>query len=496
MGHEQVTLSDDLMSIEELIKVARGAELRLSPQARSRISASRDVVDAALDRGKPVYGLNTGLGHNRDVALPRAELQRIQEMLVSNHAGGVAGRPLATEIIRAAMAVRVNGIVRGGSGASIEVVETLVAMLNRRVHPVASAVGSVGAADLPQMASIAAVAIGRGQAEHNGDLVDGASALSRAGIAPLALQPKDGLTLMSANGVSIGHGALVVARAAHVIAVADVVVASSLEAVGGNPSIIHPSVAKAKPFPGQVAACRRIESLLQGSDLFDPSVPSSIQDPLSFRVAPQVHGAGREFAQGARNAVEIELNSMSDNPLVDPDGAGMIHNGNFHPMVMALSFDALRVALAHVGQISERRMSHLWDATFKSLDFSSSPAPHETFGISVRYPAAAVFAELKQLAAPATLDVPSLDIGVEDHATAAPLTVEKTDNALDLLEHLLAAELMMARDLWNAAGARRKLGTGAAAAFGAIDDAYRVVPPASASDAHGMVVDALKRLQL
>jgi histidine ammonia-lyase len=494
---ESVTVSHAPMSVDELINVAGGAGLKLSPEARARISGSRAVVDAALDAGKPVYGLNTGLGHMKDVALPREELQRIQEALVSGHAGGVGPR-LPAEIVRAAMTARVNGMARGGSGASLDAAETLVAMLNRGVHPIATAMGSVGAGDLPQMAAIASVAIGRGKAEYKGEVLDGRTALAHAGIAPLVLQPKDGLTLMSANGVSIGHGALVVARAARIADAADVAIATSLEAVGGNPSIVHPAVGAAKPFAGQVEACRHIRSLLEGSYLMEPDAPTSIQDPLSFRVAPQVHGAAREFITLVRSAVETELNSMSDNPLVEADQRQMIHNGNFHPMIMALAFDALRTALAHVAQVSERRMSHLWDATFQSLDFESSPlSPQDLRGVPVRYPAAAVFAEVKQLAAPATLDVPPLDIGVEDHATGAPLTVQKTDRSLDLLEFIVAAELMMARDLLRGARAGRRIGMGAEGALNAIEDAYGELPPSSsAADAHRAVVAALKRGQL
>jgi histidine ammonia-lyase len=493
MRNSPVELTGAPMSVDELNDVAAGAELLLSAEARSRIARSRAVVDAALEAGKPVYGLNTGLGHSKDIALPRAELQRIQEALVANHAGGV-GPPLPTEIVRAAMAARLNGMARGGSGASLDAVDTLMAMLNRGVHPIATATGSVGAADLPQMAAIASVAIGRGRAECNGEVLDGATALNRAGIPPLVLQPKDGLALMSANGVSIGHAALVVGRALHIVDAADVAVAMSLEAVDGNPSIVHPAVATAKPFPGQVDACRHIRDLLEGSHLLEPDGPRSIQDPLSFRVAPQVHGAAREFIAFARRAVETELNSMSDNPLVEADEGAMLHNGNFHPMVMALAFDALRPALAHVGQVSERRMSHLWDATFESLDFSSPPSPQDLLGVSVRYPAAAVFAELKQLAAPATLDIPPLDIGVEDHATAAPLTVQKADRSLDLLELILAAELMMARDLLKGLGAADTVGVGAGAALNAIEHAYRELTPASsAADAHDAVVAAFRR---
>jgi histidine ammonia-lyase len=341
-----VTISQAPLSIEELLEVAHGAPVELGPDARALIGASRAVVDAALASGRPVYGLNTGVGHMKDVRLPEEEVRRLQQMLIMTHAGGV-GPPLETELVRAAMAVRLNGIARGGSGASVAAAEVLAAMLNAGVHPVVPAISSVGAGDLGQMACVAVVATGMGWAEHQGELLPGAQALARAGIQPLVLQPKDGLALMSANGVSIGHGAMVLARAAEVARVADVAAALSLEATGGNPSVTLPVVGQAKPFPGQIDACRSIREALAGSHLLlDQDATHSIQDPISFRVAPQVHGALREFMVFARRAVEVELNSRSDNPLVAIDEQAMVHNGNFHPIMLALAFDALRGSLS------------------------------------------------------------------------------------------------------------------------------------------------------
>ena len=175
-----------------------------------------------------------------------------------------------------------------------------------------------------------------------------------------------------------------------------------------------------------------------------------MQDPLSFRVVPQVHGALREFTASARHAVEVELNSRSDNPLVSVADGAMVHNGNFHPIVLAIAFDALRIAVAHVGQLSERRIGHLWDAFFaRSADVGDwqPGGTDEYFGLWLRYSAASQVAELKQLAAPATLDVPPLDMEIEDHATGAPLTVAKTAAALELLENILTIELLIARDV-------------------------------------------------
>jgi histidine ammonia-lyase len=297
-----VTVTEAPLTVEELLEVARGAQVELGADAKALIAASRAIVDTALASGRPVYGLNTGVGHMKDERVPDEELRRMQQTLVVTHSGGV-GPPLEIELVRAAMAVRLNGIARGGSGVSTAAADTLAAMLNAGVHPVVPAVGSVGAGDLSQMACIALVATGMGWAEHRGEFVPGAEALARAGIQPLVLQPKDGLALISANGVSIGHAAVVLTRMAEVARAADVAVALSMEATAGNPSVTLPVVGRAKPFPGQIDACRSIRGALAGSHLLlAEDAAHSIQDALSFRVAPQVHGALREFMAFARRA--------------------------------------------------------------------------------------------------------------------------------------------------------------------------------------------------
>ncbi len=469
-----VTITEGPLGVGELVEVAHGAPVALGAGARARVEASRAVVERALRHGAPVYGLNTGVGHLKDMRLPDEELGRMQEFFVSSHAGGI-GPSLPEEVVRAAMAVRLNGLARGGSGASPAMADVLAAMLNAHVHPIVPETGSVGAGDLGQMACIGLVAIGRGWARVGGEVVDGGEALRRAGIEPIRLGPKDGLAMMSANGISIGQGALVVDRAAAAAHAADVVVSLSLEAIRGNPSFTAPAVARAKPFPGQLTTCENMRAALEGSYLHDPEAPRSIQDPLSFRVAPQVNGALHEHVAWLRRAVDVELNALSDNPLVAVDEDAMISNGNFHPIMLALAGDALRVSIAHVGQLSERRMGQLWDAFFGRIA-NLGPAPEgegapELFGLSLRYPAAALFAELKQLAAPATLDAPPLDIGIEDHGTSAPLSIRKADNALGMLEDVLAVELLLARDVLATVPERPVLGRGTARALQTAEDA-------------------------
>jgi histidine ammonia-lyase len=323
-----------------------------------------------------------------------------------------------------------------------------------------------------------------GRAEYQGQVMAGAAALASAGIEPLELQPKDGLTLASANGISIGRGALVLRRAALVAELADVAAALSLEALRGNPSISLPVVGAAKPYPGQIEACRSMRAALEGSFLLEAGAPRSIQDPLSLRVAPQVHGAYRDLISHARNAVETELNSMSDNPLVSLDEHVMVHNGNFHPIMLALAFDGLRVAIAHVGQLSDRRLAHLWNAFFHSTGQAGPLVVPRVLGLSLRYPAAAIYSELRLLAEPASLDTPVLDIGVEDHATAAPLSVKKTDEALEALESVLTIELLMAHDILLGLPELPVLGARTGTAFAAIEKEAASLTDSSPAEMH------------
>ena len=356
-------------------------------------------------------------------------------------------------------------------------------MLEHGVHPVVPAIGSVGASDLMHMAAIAKVAIGRGTAEVDGKILDGAQALAAAGMEPLTLHPKDGLALISANGVSVGWAALLAARAGLLADVADLVVALSLEATEGNLSIVDPAAAAAKPVPGQLVAAGRIRALLAGSTRC-AGQQRSVQDPLSFRVSPQVHGAYREFVGILRGAVEIELAAMDDNPLVVTAERRMVSNGNFHPIALALAVDALRPAIAHVGQLSDRRMNHLWPALLNRVDITNPAvmlAASEQGGPLLRYAASARAAELREIAGPSTLDIGPLDLGVEDHATNAVGAAHRTHQALNRLLDVLAVEAIMAWQVLRTESGTLATGLGTRPAIDALEAAIPVGPVRGAS---------------
>jgi histidine ammonia-lyase len=478
-----VSLTLQGLTIDELSRVAvDGTPLIVATEVDERLLASRAVVERALAGHHLVYGLTSQVGHGRDQPLDPAMLAQYQELLVRTHAGGI-GDPLPEVQVRAIMVARIAGLARGGSGVHPGAFRMLVDMLNAGVHPVIPIGGSVGASDIPHLAAMALVMIGRGQAHYGGQLLTGSEALARAKLVPYHLQPKDGLALISANGFAIGVGALTVLEAERLASLADQVAALSLEAVGANPSPFEAEVAAAKPFAGQTAVAQQVRELLTGSALYMHERVASVQDPISFRVIPQVHGAVREQVALTRRSVEVELNASDDNPLVSIEHDRLISNGNFHPMVLALAFDALRVGLAHVGMLSERRMNKVfWPHVQRRQSRMGSPgttapggadeastAPGQESVLALpAYAAAAVLAELKHLAAPATLECPPLDLDVEDHSTLAPLAVTLTGHALHLVETILAIEALIAVESLRGQEPFPQLGVGTRTTYEAV----------------------------
>jgi histidine ammonia-lyase len=310
------------------------------------------------------------------------------------------------------------------------------------------------------------------------------------------LEPKDALALISANGVSVGGAALVVEVADRIARAADAVLAISLEAVRGNPSIVDAAALAAKPVPGQAASGAFIRALLDGSDRWTVGGRDSVQDPLSFRVGPQVHGAFRDAVAALRGQVSAELAASDDNPLVIATEDRIVSNGNFHPIAMALAADALRPAIGHVGQLSDRRMNHLWGRVFSDAELTVPGGLEEAAlagGPLLRYAAAARAAELRTLADPVTLDIGPLDLGVEDHATNAPFAVGRTREALDRLVDVLAVEFLMAAETAKRhAETLGQLGVGTRAALDELDRVRADGPtPPDAAALHAIVRGAL-----
>jgi histidine ammonia-lyase len=313
----------------------------VSGSALDRVRRAREVVERVLDRGDLVYGMNTGVGSLSRYRIPFENLEQFSAKLVSRHTTH-QGAEVGASIVRAMMVTRVNGMAKGGVGVRTELVGAFVDALNAGVHPVVRLGGSVGQADLAEMAEIGQVLIGCGEAEYNGQRMTGAEALHAAGLQPIRLKAKEGLALISANGITMGHGSLVLADVADLLDIYDITAALSFEAFGGNLSTVHPEAARMRPHPGQARAADRLRELLADSYLWRPGAARNLQDPLSFRCVPQTHGACYDAHAYARGTMEVEINSASDNPLVLIEDQSIISVGNFDVVALAVAFDLLR----------------------------------------------------------------------------------------------------------------------------------------------------------
>ncbi|MFC9352470.1 aromatic amino acid ammonia-lyase [Arthrobacter sp. NPDC057013] len=430
-------------------------EVVLSAEALELVGLSRDVVQATIVSGHRVYGLNTLLGSGRDTAVEQESILDYQLQVVRYHHSGV-GELLDRDEVRALILARLIGFTRGGSGVRPETARFYAELLNRGVLPAVPRDGSVGSSDLTQLAAVAAVAIGEGQAlTPGGGLQDGAEALTTAGLEPLVLAPGEALALVSANSYSIGAGTLELRRARWLADLADTALALSLEATarydgGGNLSPFSPAVQSAKAVDGQRISAANVRRLVRGGWLEDPRRQVSVQDALSFRAAPQTHGAFRAQITALAEALEVELNGRGDNPLADIASGRMVSGGNFQPMQLALAFEALRLGLAHMGISSERRIAKLYppQRLIRQLNLEAAragtPLASEDLPGLLWYSAAGLLAELKFLAAPATLGAPTLSADVEDHSTLAPLALQQLERSVEAAAKLLTIEALTA----------------------------------------------------
>ena len=492
-----VEISTGRMTVEQVVAVAGGAPVALGEDAIRLLQTSREIVDEAIGQGAVIYGVTTGVGHARDERLPVDGLRQQQPMLLEMHVGGM-GPALPRERVRAGMVARLSGFARGGAGVSLPVARRFAELLNHGIHPLVPSRGSVGSGDLGQLAIVGRALLGRGQVEVDGRARDAAEALEAAGLEPVQLEPKDALAIISSNALSVGHAALLSERIGRLLTLADLLAATSMEAVIANPSITDPAVATARGSRGQQVTSEHMRRALRGSTRTTAGTARSVQDALSFRVVPQVHGACRDVLSAAVEVVTNELNAAADNPLVDVVGCRIVSNGNFQALDVALAAESLRVALGHVGLLAERRMGHLWDAAVTSMGAAGPPpgvgSPAALAGLGLRYPAAATYTRLRQLAAPVTLDVPSLDLAVEDHAPTPAEALRATEDAVDLVEELLVTELLIAAVLLAPAVGSERLGNGTGRLLGVVTDAVDQVPDgALPHDVHARVTEALRR---
>jgi histidine ammonia-lyase len=468
-SEKTVALTGDALTVDDVVAVARGrARVQISEEALRRVRLARDVVERVLVSGEAVYGLNTGLGSFYRYRIPPEQLGRFSFATVADQTSSY-GRPLSAEVVRAMMVTRANSMAKAGVGVRRELVQLLVGALNSGVHPIVREVGSVGQGDLSEMADIGKVLIGIGRAEVEGRTLSGREALGTVGLKPIELAPKEALALISANGVTLGRGSLVLNDVADLVDALQVAAALSLEGFAGNLSIIHPGAARLQPQIGLNTAAGRLRDLLEGSYLWEPGAARNLQDPLSFRCIPRSHGALYDALAYARSTLEAELNAASDNPLVLVEEDMIVSVGNFDVAAVAMAFDLVRLAIANVTKVANERVQKLLWRHFSGLPSELAVEQGATNGLKPmgRW-CAALTAEARSLANPVSLDyVGQVAEGVEDHASMAPLAVRRTYEVVSVAHRLIAQELIIAAQAVDMRGIR-PLGRGTAIAYQAV----------------------------
>jgi histidine ammonia-lyase len=440
-------LDGQRFSLAQVAAVARGEEhLTLSAGARTRVESSREVVEKIVAEGRTVYGVNTGFGRLSDVHIEASELRELQLNLARSHSCGL-GPPLSEAEARAMLLLRANVLAQGYSGCRPVLIETLIAMLERGVTPLIPEKGSVGASgDLAPLAHLALTVIGEGEAFYHGERMSSSEALRLAEIEPLQLEAKEGIALLNGTQAMAAVGALALHRAERVAHLADVAGAMSLEALRGTPVAFDERIHAARPHAGQIEVAAHLRELLRDSEIRQSHLQNDprVQDAYSLRCMPQVHGAVRGALAHAREIMETESGSATDNPLVFSATAEVLSGGNFHGAPLALSFDYAAIALTDLMSITERRIDRLVnpDSNEDLPPFLTSHPGAASGFMMLQIVAASLLNEAKVLAHPASIDNVPTDGGKEDHVSMGMTAATKLRSIVDNAEHMLAIELI------------------------------------------------------
>jgi histidine ammonia-lyase len=442
-----VELSGEDLTIDHVWSVAvGGTQVALAGRAREQIERARQVVEhAAHGSSEHTYGVNTGFGRFVSRAIPDELTAELQLRLLRSHACGV-GEPYPDEVVRAAMLLRANALAKGYSGARPETVELLIECLNRGVLPHVPSRGSVGASgDLAPLAHLALPLVGEGEAWVEGRRLSGADALAAAGLEPIELEAKEGLSLVNGTQFMAALGALALARARRLAKTADIACALSLEALQGSRTSFLPQIHAARPLRGQIESAANVLSLLDDSAIIESHRwCDKVQDAYSLRCAPQVHGASRDLLAYAETTVATELNSATDNPLVLVADELLVSNGNFHGQPLAFALDALAMAVSELANISERRTERLVNPSLSDglPAFLTVDGGLNSGFMIPQYVAASLVSENKALCHPASVDSIPTSAGQEDHVSMGNAAGLKAWQVLANAERVLAIELL------------------------------------------------------
>ncbi|MDH4615742.1 histidine ammonia-lyase [Brevibacillus sp. AY1] len=441
-----VELDGNTLHIEQVICIAKSQSLISIPEAaREKVRHSRTMVEQMVSGQQVVYGITTGFGKFSDVMITGEDVTQLQENLIMSHACGM-GEPYPVEVVRAMMTLRINALVKGYSGIREETLLHLVELVNRGVHPIIPQQGSLGASgDLAPLAHMVLVMLGKGEAEVNGKRMSGAEALALVGLNPIRLQAKEGLALINGTQAMTALLCLALDEARTVMETAEVVAAMTVEALRGIPKAFDPQLHLVRPHPGQQESARRLLQHLQGSERTTIQGEIRVQDAYSLRCLPQVHGATRDTLEYVWTTVSRECNSVTDNPVLFTETGDVISGGNFHGQPMAFAADFLAIAIAELGNISERRTERLVNPQLSGLPgfLTENGGLHSGFMIT-QYVAASIVSENKVLCHPASVDSIPSSANQEDHVSMGTTAARKLRTVVANTAKVLAIEYVAA----------------------------------------------------
>lgn len=470
----EIILDGENLTFEQVVAVAYGApgepRVSLSDTAKQTVNRSADAVQKLLERGEIAYGITTGFGAFKDKIIARDAVEELQRNIVVSHAVGV-GKPFDRATTRAIMLIRANTLARGFSGIRLETLELLLEFLNRGIHPQIPEKGSLGASgDLAPLAHMACALIGEGTAEFAGEIIAAKDALKKANLQAVTLAAKEGLALTNGTTIMTAVGLLETYKAKYFADVADISGCLSLEALNGTTLAFDERIHALRPHPRQIHSARNLREILAGSEFVREFDASNVQDAYCLRCMPQVHGACRDAIAYAEWVVKIELNAVTDNPLIFCDegceNIEVISGGNFHGEPLALAMDYLAIALAELANISERRIMRLTDEASNAHvlpAFLTENGGLNSGFMLVQYTAAALCTENKILAHPASVDTIPSSANTEDHVSMGVTSALKLRQVAENLELVLSLELFSAAQgvdfRRRRIGAEKKLGS-------------------------------------
>ena len=442
-----ILLDGNTLKLEDIRDVAfRHRAVGLDPAALERVKAARALVDRIAEGDEPAYGINTGFGTLAEIRIDKKDLRELQRNLIVSHAAGV-GAPLPIPEARALLLLRCNVLSKGFSGVRPETLHLGLEMLNRGVTPVVPDRGSVGASgDLAPLAHVALVFIGEGEAFFDGERLHGAEALRRAGLSPVVLEAKEGLTLVNGTQAMCAVGVPALLAAEELSWLFDLAGAMTIEGMMGSHKPFRAEVHAVRPHPGHGKVSAHLRRLLEGSEIVGTHAHcAKVQDPYSMRCIPQVHGTARDALQYTRNVLEVEVNAGTDNPLVFAETGELISAGNFHGQPVSLALDLVAIALTQLSSISERRVEQMVNPALSGLPpFLAKHSGLNSGFMIAQVTAAALVAESRILCHPASVDSIPSSAGREDHVSMGMTAALKARTVVEHARHVLAIELLVA----------------------------------------------------